>query len=225
MDIAVAFDVWPSGAGAVHLMLPLKGTKHMVKHMQGRAGAMLRQYVLTGAPGSGKTVLGAELRERGYEVVAEAATDVIAAQQALGVDEPWLHDGFIEAITALQQRRERQAPIARHGVRFFDRSPLCTIALARYLGWAVPRVLAAEAARVVEREVYQSEVFLVRPLGFVTGTPARRISYDQSLIFETIHQQVYHEHGFQLIDVPAAAVPQRADFIESRLRIPSDTVS
>ncbi len=158
-------------------------------------------------------------------MVAEAATDVIAAQQALGVQEPWLRDGFVEAITALQQRRERQAPMARDGVRFFDRSPLCTLALARYLGRAVPRVLAAEVARVVEREVYESEVFLVRPLGFVTGTAARRISYDESLIFEAVHQQVYHEHGFQLIDVPAAEVRRRADFIESDVRARSHAAS
>jgi len=39
-----------------------------------------RRYVLTGAPGSGKTALLGALRERGHAVVEEAATDVIARQ-------------------------------------------------------------------------------------------------------------------------------------------------
>lgn len=47
---------------------------------------MLRCYVLTGAPGTGKTVLGHALRQRGYAVVPEAATDVIAGERATAID-------------------------------------------------------------------------------------------------------------------------------------------
>ncbi len=59
--------------------------------------------MLTGAPGAGKTVLAAELRERGYTVVPEAATDVIAKHQAAGVEEPWLCAGFASEIALLQR--------------------------------------------------------------------------------------------------------------------------
>lgn len=43
---------------------------------------------MTGAPGAGKTSILKGLQDRGYEVVEEAATDVIAREQALGVEEP-----------------------------------------------------------------------------------------------------------------------------------------
>ncbi|MEW2379094.1 AAA family ATPase [Micromonospora sp. NPDC047812] len=49
----------------------------------------MRRYVLTGAPGAGKTTLADALRRRGWDVVAEAATDVIAAEQEQGGAEPW----------------------------------------------------------------------------------------------------------------------------------------
>jgi replication-associated recombination protein RarA len=44
---------------------------------------MLRRFVLTGAPGAGKTALAVALRDRGYVIVAEAATDVIAEELRL----------------------------------------------------------------------------------------------------------------------------------------------
>jgi predicted ATPase len=57
---------------------------------------MLRRFVLTGAPGAGKTALAVALRDRGYVIVAEAATDVIAEEHARGIDEPWRNGGFLD---------------------------------------------------------------------------------------------------------------------------------
>jgi predicted ATPase len=58
----------------------------------------MRRHVLTGAPGAGKTALANALRERGYPVVAEAATDVIAEEQARGVAQPWEGEDFLESV-------------------------------------------------------------------------------------------------------------------------------
>ena len=46
----------------------------------------MRRFILTGAPGAGKTAIVRELEARGFPVVEEAATDVIAREQAAGVD-------------------------------------------------------------------------------------------------------------------------------------------
>lgn len=62
---------------------------------------MPRRYVLTGAPGTGKTSVAAGLRRRGVAVVAvvdEAVTDLIATAQAGGVDEPWRDATFLDDI-------------------------------------------------------------------------------------------------------------------------------
>ena len=42
----------------------------------------MRRYILTGAPGAGKTAILRQLELDGFSVVEEAATDVIAAAQA-----------------------------------------------------------------------------------------------------------------------------------------------
>jgi predicted ATPase len=64
------------------------------------------RHILTGAPGSGKTALLRHLEVAGHAVVEEAATDVIALQQALGDQEPWQDPAFLDRIVSLQHRRE-----------------------------------------------------------------------------------------------------------------------
>jgi predicted ATPase len=170
------------------------------------------RYVLTGTPGAGKTAILRLLERRGHLVVEEAATDVIAVEHALGRSRPEQDPEFLDKITALQCQRQALAPADR-GPVFFDRSPVCTLALARQLGLAVPAELAAELDRVVRDRVYESAVFLVRNQGYVTPTVARRISFADALEFERQHEQAYIDFGFELIDVPAGPLADRAALV------------
>lgn len=173
---------------------------------------MTRRYILTGTPGSGKTALLRRLEIDGYAVVEEAATDVIALQHALGVEEPWRDPAFIEHIVELQIRRQLAA-----GGAFFDRSPVCTLALSRHLGVPVPAVLRAEIDRLLAGRVYEPAVFFVRNQGFVEPTEARRISFEESLAFERLHEMAYRELGFTLVEVPAGPLEIRASVIRGYL--------
>jgi predicted ATPase len=49
----------------------------------------MKRYIVTGAPGAGKTAIIRQLELEGFSVVEEAATDVIALWQAEGIAEPW----------------------------------------------------------------------------------------------------------------------------------------
>jgi len=178
---------------------------------------VLRRVVLTGAPGSGKSTLLDALRVRGHAVVEEAATDVIAAQQARGIAEPWLCADFTDLIVALQRARQTAPVPATVRIQLFDRSPLCTLALARYLQHPVGTVLQAEVERVVREQVYEREVLVVRPLGFVVATAARRISYEDSLAFQAVHETVYSEYGFELVDVPPGPTSERVAAVYAHL--------
>ncbi len=167
---------------------------------------MPKRYILTGAPGSGKTSVALGLRRRGHAVVDEAVTDLIGASQAAGVDEPWLRGGFLDDVVILQRTRQLAAVPEELSVQVFDRSPLCTLALAYQLDLPVTPLLAAEVTRMIRDRVYEPTVFLVRPLGFIEATAVRRISYPEALEFQGVHETVYREHGFRLVDVDPGPV-------------------
>jgi len=93
----------------------------------------MRRFILTGAPGSGKTAIIRQLELDGFSVVEEAATDIIALERARGVAEPSKHRSFIDSIVELQRRRQIRASHDTDEMQFHDRSVICTAALAEYL--------------------------------------------------------------------------------------------
>jgi predicted ATPase len=171
-------------------------------------------YILTGSPGAGKTAVLRLLEIGGYVVVEEAATDVIALENALGREEPWSDHGFIDKVITLQRQRQNSVRAAENVVVFFDRSPVCTLALSRYLRLSTSPLLAREVDRVVAEGAYETTVFFIRNQGFVRATAARRISFEDSLVFEQLHERAYRDLGFQLVEVPAGPLPDRVALVQ-----------
>jgi predicted ATPase len=89
------------------------------------------KYILTGTPGSGKNAILRASEMKGYCVIDEAATDVIAYEQEQGNPRPSEHPNFIDQIVNLQrQRQERASQVSSEIIQFYDRSPIYTYAFA-----------------------------------------------------------------------------------------------
>lgn len=85
----------------------------------------------------------------------------------------------------------RLAQPTEDGPAVCDRSPVCTLALSRYADIAPSQQLTMEIDRIIAQRLYEPTVFFVRHQGSVQPTPARRISFDDALRFELIHEQTY----------------------------------
>ncbi|MFB9626287.1 AAA family ATPase [Nonomuraea helvata] len=177
----------------------------------------MRRYILTGTPGAGKTAILRRLERDGYTVVEEAATDVIALHQAQGEAEPWTEPSFVEAIVALQRRRQERAAALPGDVQIYDRSPVCTYALATYLGHPVPPALSRELERIRARQIYEKKVLFVQNLGFVTPTDARLITFAESLRFEQVHQDAYTSLGYECVPIAPGTLPERVAAVKKQL--------
>jgi predicted ATPase len=162
--------------------------------------------ILTGAPGCGKTTLIRELSKRGIKTVDEAATDIIIQKQGEGIARPWLEHGFIETVTALQMARAERH--SQTGLVFYDRSPLCTLALCQYLNLPIPNILLDA--------IYQMPkcpVFYIESLESIENNSVRTISLKEAKCFGEMHYKVYLEAGFKPVIIKNSSVNQRVKIL------------
>jgi predicted ATPase len=169
----------------------------------------MKRYILTGTPGSGKTSILHELKRQGYSVVEEAATDVHARELGLGNAEPWLQPDFIESIVHLQKQRQLEASTSPDERQWYDRSPICTLALSHYLGYPASVSLVEELERIEREGIYQRRVFFIEHLGFCQSTEVRKITFEEALIFEIIHEETYASLGYDLLKIAPEALSER----------------
>ncbi len=177
----------------------------------------MKRFVLTGAPGSGKTAIIRQLELDGFSVVEEAATDIIALQQAQSIAEPWTHPSFIDVVVDLQKLRQLRASGEPEKLQFHDRSSVCTVALAAYLGHPVSEAVARELERIRTEAIFQKRVFFIRNLGFITPTEARRISFEETLRFERIHEEAYGDLGFEIVSIKPGRLLDRVAAIKAAI--------
>jgi predicted ATPase len=80
---------------------------------------------------------------------------------------------------------------------------------SRLFGIAATSLPFAGTATVAGTARFERRVFFVRNLGFITPTEARRISYEETVRFEKLHEQAYREFGFDIISIAPASVVNR----------------
>lgn len=169
-----------------------------------------KRFILTGTPGSGKTSIIKELEANGFSVIHESATEVIADEQKQGNLSPWENPDLIDQIASLQILKQNDSG---SNLQFHDRSIFCTYALARYMNYEPSAYLLELIEQSLKEQVYQNKVLFFENIGFVEHTEVRKISYEDALVFEQIHLDVYKQLGFQLIMVPKASIQERKSFI------------
>ena len=178
----------------------------------------VKRYILTGTPGSGKTSVLNALKSQGYAVVEEAATDVNALEHRRGNAEPWRQADFIDTIVHLQKQRQIATETTPGELQVYDRSPICTLALSRYLGYPPSVCLLEELERIEREHIYQRQVFFLENLGFCQPTEVRKITFEQALLFETMHSDIYTSLGYDLIKIAPEALAGRVHRIKQWMK-------
>jgi len=77
--------------------------------------------------------------------------------------------------------------------------------------------LRSELERVKKEGIYESRVFFILNLGFIMLTDARRISFEETMRFEALHEETYRSFGFELFAVERGDLLERVSVIKAAI--------
>lgn len=182
---------------------------------------MVAKYVITGGPGVGKTSVLEELALRGHKVVPEAARAIIETEYTRARYDPshvpiipQTHfEKFQEYTTTLQMSLEAALENTQTTTNaFLDRSLVDNVAYMELAGMKVPDSLHMKITDAKYTKVF----FLASLAHYSTDNVRTEDAAQAELIHEKIGQ-VYRRMGYEVIDVPAFGIKERADFIVNTL--------
>jgi predicted ATPase len=168
----------------------------------------VKRYIITGAPGTGKSSVLEALRNMGFACFQEASRAIIKQQQASeGSWLPWQNlRGFAGACYAMMLEDCRQA---QEGVNFYDRAIPDIVAYLHNKSYDVPnRYLQGS-------NCYQKEVFFfpVWPAIFVND-PQRPETIEEAMKLEQQLWITYEKLGFEIHKMPLVSIQARAQQIK-----------
>jgi len=166
-------------------------------------------FILTGAPGSGKTAILDQLKGE-FRCVDEPAREVLAEQRTSGGRGTWDKDASLFVRLLLQRSIEKYEAACRSGETvIFDRGiPDCVVYGLR-AGTDPTRIHTA-----VDTFRYEPHVLFVEPWADIYQTDDERImSFDETVSFSDTLRDVYERSGYTLVRVPQRSIDERADFV------------
>jgi predicted ATPase len=177
-------------------------------------GSASNLFILTGAPGSGKTAILGQLGHE-FRCVDEPAREVLAEQRATGGSGTWDQDASLFVHLLLQRSIDKHAMARRSGdTVIFDRGiPDCIVYAVRAGADPTPSLEAADAYRY-QPHVYQPHVLFLEPWSDIYETDEERImSFEDTVAFSRTLRDVYERSGYTLVDVPRDSIAERATFV------------
>jgi predicted ATPase len=167
------------------------------------------RYILTGAPGSGKTTILRHL-PIGIRHAAEPAREILAEQRcARGRGTPDQDPAlFLDLLLRRSIEKYAQAEASRTPVLYDRGIPDC-VGYAVHLGVdPAPGIMAAATYR------YHPKVLVLEPWEEIyTTDEERKMSFAQALEFHEALLDGYRKAGYALIPVPRDSIEGRAAFI------------
>ena len=172
-------------------------------------------FILTGAPGTGKTAI---LNSLGSDArcVDEPAREILSEQRSAGCAGTPGRDPSLFVELLLRRSIEKYEAARRwEGSVVFDRGIPDCIAYASVLGAdPAPSTRAAEVYR------YHREVFVLEPWeGIYTVDDERTMSFADTLTFHEALVDAYERAGYVLVGVPRDPIENRVTFVRDAIEL------
>ncbi len=167
-------------------------------------------YIVTGAPGSGKTSIMNILSQKGLSFFDEPARAIISEQrnidgQGIYDRDPYLFKELMLSRAIYQYLKAKEA----RTVYFFDRGIPDMLAYSQCFN--LPSGAEQKAAEIYR---YNPIVFFAPSWEAIfSNDEDRKLSFNQAQEFGDNLKQAYQKQGYNLIELPAVSPEDRTDFI------------
>ncbi len=157
-------------------------------------------YVISGAPGTGKTSVLRELQLTGHEVIEEAARKIKQQSQNIGE----IQNSIFEI--------QKQQLMNSKGTVFSDRGLGDTIAYSKFYETKIPLEITEFA-----KQFRYKKIFLMDFLKEYRIDMLRKETPEQQKQIQELIIKAYEELGYGLIKVPLMSVEERVEFIKKKV--------
>ncbi|MEP5253769.1 MAG: ATP-binding protein [Winogradskyella arenosi] len=170
-----------------------------------------KKIVIAGGPGTGKTTLINELKQRQFVCYDEISRQVTLQARKEGIEQLFLTEPLLFSEKLLEGRAQQfiDADKETDSLVFLDRGLPDVIAYMDYIGDSYPDhfVTTCEAHKY-------NAIFVLAPWQDIfTSDSERYESFEEAIEIHNHLLQTYKRFGYQLIDVPFGSVDARVDFI------------
>ncbi|TCI93756.1 AAA family ATPase [Tenacibaculum sp. M341] len=174
----------------------------------------MKRFIITGAPGTGKTTLINALRTHKYTCFEEVSRRVITNQQQInGNKTPWQDVvGFTNLV--YEKTLEELNSIA-NTITFVDRGLADNIAYLKLNNYQIDD----KFTDFNYQKYYHTTVFLLEPWEEIYIQDAQRLqSFEEAQKLHKLLLEIYTNLGFAIKVIPKTTVLLRTDFIETVLK-------
>jgi len=170
-----------------------------------------KRIVITGGPGTGKTSIINELKERDYKCLEEISRQVTLKAREDGIEQLFLEKPLLFSELLLEGRKEQFDEAISYDSKlvFLDRGIPDVLAYMDYIGDSYP-----EPFKNACKENMYDQVFILAPWQDIYISDSERYeSFEQAIVIHDHLLKTYSTYGYDLIDVPFESVTKRTDFI------------
>ncbi|WP_048331438.1 AAA family ATPase [Bizionia psychrotolerans] len=171
----------------------------------------IKKIVITGGPGTGKTSIINELKNRGFVCLDEISRQITLKAREDGIDQLFLTQPLLFSEMLLQGREDQfnQANTEHESFVFLDRGIPDVLAYMDYIGDSYPEKFVESC----KNHSYDL-AFILKPWQDIFVSDSERYeNFSQAIEIHDHLLKTYEKYGYNLADVPFDTVEKRTDFI------------